>query len=326
MPNVPPKGLFGRVAPGQGAGLAAVDLVATLVGETTPRNVLEVWGAGADRVPILVWARAAESPSVAPVISYSQGTFDVTVNWTALDPLRSDGYEIRRPDGSLAGTATQFDTEFVDTATRALTGSYTVAGVLGGVVDGTPASSNSLSLAAAPASASGTWDNGGQYVALTWAQPSYGQPEAFHIYRNGAYIWEVPGYQLGFFDGDAPRGTQPTYTIYAVLSGTLGAGRTTAAVNVPAYPPNSINVTYDQGFPSPYTRHVSWNAPSGSRTGFTIKYSSFYCGIGLTTVATNQPGTSIDISVPTCQAAALEIYVFTESAGGQSDYAYVFGK
>lgn len=263
---------------------------ATLAGERTPRSVLEVWAAGADRVPKLVWIRDAESPSAA-TIAYSNP--NVNVSWTPLSPLRSDSYEVRRPDGSLAGTALQDAVAFVDSAPMALSGAYTVTGMIAGVADSTPRSSNSLNLTTAPQTPAAAFST--PNVNVTWTAPSWGQPHFYHVYRNGVYQAQVVGTSLAWSDTNPPRGTQPTYTVYAVLSGTLSAGATTAAVNVPAFAPVSVGLA---ALPAGDSLRLTWASGGGTVTGFEVQryvsswqaHASYGAGTFLSDWATTSAG------------------------------------
>lgn len=264
MPNVPPMGVFG-VGPGAAAApTEAVDAVATLPGETAPRNVLEIWAtAPGSTVPKLVWSRTPGVPASPLTQAYSAGA--VTVTWVAPTITKQDGYDIKRPDGTLAGSAAQGATSFVDSAPRPLNGAYTVTAKLGGL-SGTPTATPTLNLAASAASVTAVW-NGTSAVNVGWAHPAYGAPHNYGVYRNGVLLATLAGTSTSWVDAGPPRGTQPTYVVVPVLSGVNGGNAGSATVSVPAAAPTSVGLSS----PSVDTLRLVWAAPAGTVTGYEVQ-------------------------------------------------------
>lgn len=270
MPNVPPRSLSGRsIDLGEGAATDAIDVVATLIGETTPRLALEVWAGDAAGVPQLVWARNTDGPAAA-TMTYLSGTpasaGKVRVSWTPLSPLRSDSYQIKRPDGSVAGTATQFATSFDDTAPRPLNGPYVLIALLAGVPDASPASTNTVNMSTGPASML-TPINGGSYWRLQWTAPAWGKPHQYRVYRNGVLVTTLDGGTLSYDDTGWTPGVSSVYQVFAVESGVQGGGSGTATVNhVPLDP---INVSLAS--PAPDLLRLNFQYPGGSIARYEVQ-------------------------------------------------------
>lgn len=262
MPNVPPMGLFGLV-PGLSPGTPteAVDVVATLVGETAPRNALEVWAtAPGSTVPKLVWSRAAGVPAAPLTQTYNGGTGFVTVGWVAPNPTKQDSFDVKRPDGSLVGSVSAAATSIVDSAPLPLNGAYTVTARLAGL-SGTPTATPTLNLAAAPGALTATFQDNrpaSVKVHLVWSAPAYGNPHQYQIWRNGALYTTVAGTATTYDDLGVLFGSSPSYTVYPVLSGVRAAGSSTASVAIPQDPPTGVALSN----PAADTLRLSWAAPS----------------------------------------------------------------
>lgn len=248
MPNIPPLGLWGKPdGPSGGAPSAAVDLVASLPGATTPRNVLEVWCGDAGGVPRLVWARTPVGPSSATAAVTAYNGY-VTISWTNPTPMARDRYEIKRTDGSIAGYALASDTSFVDLNPKSLNGPYTVTALLESVRALTPAVTNALTLYDSPGSVSATYYPNYvpslEQVSLSWTAPSYGRPRGYSLYRsiNGGASWswmtDVGSAALSFIDNGMIRGEVNTYLVNPFLAD-YGGGRA-AAVAVQIDPPTCV--------------------------------------------------------------------------------------
>lgn len=227
MPNLLPLGVWGRVGPDVGPALEMVQGWATAVGTTVPTEVLEVWAASASGVPVLVWSRDASAPT-GVAASYSGTTQAVTVTWTLPTPNKATSFEIKRADGSVAGTVDGALSTFVDVDPRALTGTYSVVGVIN-TTRSSSASSNSLSLANPPQSMAQTWDSVARGPSLSWAAPTYGRPDFYNVYRDGVFLIQVPGNQTGYTHASFPPSSTHLYAVTAVLTGTEG---TAASVSV----------------------------------------------------------------------------------------------
>jgi hypothetical protein len=260
MPNLPGKGLFG---PGP-----AVGVWATMSG-TTPLPAVKVWCGDANGVPVLVWAATAgASTGVSASYSASPST-RVTVSWTNPSPVVADSYEIRRPDGSLAGTALRTDTTFYDNDPRPLSGSYIVRAILG--ASHADAASNSLNLSTAPQSLAGSWTGAANYGwSLTWSAPSWGAPDSYNVYANGALVANVltPGYVHRYVTPNS----NINYTVAPVLSGVVGTAtgnlnktRGTAVVSNLAITENGQNFADDNWY------DVTWSHPAyGAPDSYTL--------------------------------------------------------
>lgn len=299
MPNVPPKGAWGRPDIGLGAATELVDSVATIIGETTPRNVLEIWVGDDTGVPVLVWVRVPDGPASATV-GYVAGTpaalGKAAVSWVPLSPLRSDSYRVDRPDGSVVGTAAQGAVGLDDTAPRPLNGTYKVYSLLAGLVDATPAVTSAINLTQNPASFTAALvDNrpsgGAIYNHLVWTAPGYGKPHQYQIWRNGVFYVTVSGDTTSYDDTGMIMGSTMSYTVYPVLSGIKNATGLTAAVAVPTDPPTSVVLSN----PAADTLRLSW-VPPGQYSYFEIqKYDNT---VGVWQAYNTTTGTSIDWTTP----------------------------
>lgn len=268
MPNVPPLGVWGRVDNGIGTPTEMVDGVATLVGETTPRNVLEVWCGDSAGVPRLVWVRSVDGPSSVSAV-YTGATpakeGKVTVSWVPSSPLRSDSYQVLRADGSLVGVASQFQTSMVDTGPRPVAGGYRVAGVLAGVVDATPTVSASLNLTTGPPTLSSL--DGGELLRLSWTVPTWGKPHGYQVYRDGGLYVSVDGSTTTYDDYGFVPGQTHTYQVFAVLSGVRGGGSPTHTVSF--IPPVPVNVSLSS--PAANLLRLNFAYPGGAITRYEVQ-------------------------------------------------------
>lgn len=284
-----------------------------------PTQVLEVWVGDALGVPRLVWVNVTEGPGAAVDFIRPNAHLSFTV---APNPPRADFYEIRRPDGSIAGTAPIGATSFDDTAPRPLNGKYKIYANTATYTDVSPGSSGTLLWDVPPTTPGSTFNAGPGTMTLTWAQPGYGDPHQYNIYRAGVFQATVDGLLHTWTDPAPLRGTSTNYQVYAVLSGIQNTNALTITALTPALPPTGLAVSY----PGPAgTRRLSYSAPSGGWTGWTIKYDSFLCGIGMTTVTINYPALVTDVAIPSCLGPNVSFYVNTESAGGPSTQAIIFG-
>lgn len=283
MPNVPPMGAFGLgpvAAPA--APTEAVDAVATLVAETTPRNVLEIWASDAAGVLKLVWVRVPDGPASATV-GYVAATpaagGKAAVSWVPLVPLRSDSYRVDRPDGSVVGTATQGATALDDTAPRPLNGAYKVYARLASLVDATPAVTSVINLTMVPATFTAALvDNrpsgGGIYNHLVWTAPGYGKPHQYQIFKNGALYTTVSGDTTVYDDAGMIMGATSNYVVYPVLSGIKNATGAAASVAVPQDPPTGVVLSN----PSADVLRLDWVAP-GQYSYFEVQHYDNTVGV-----------------------------------------------
>lgn len=244
MPNVPGKGVWGRP---DGAGIGAptemVEGVATLPATTAPLGITQVWIGGPTGTPVLVWSAVATPPTGASA-AFSAPT-QVTVSWVPASILAADSYLIKRPDGSTAGTAVGGSTtSFIDPDPRPLTGSYTVTAQLGSV-SAAPVATNSLNLAAQTQSLAAT--NGlTNRVDLTWAHPTYGQPDLYLVYRDGVYLGPLGGNVTAWNDTSIGAGAY-TYSIVAQLSGQVGGTAPSIVGTTIPTAPTSVLTGYNNG-------------------------------------------------------------------------------
>lgn len=303
MPNLPGKGLFARAdGAGVGAGTEPISLSGTVPGSTTPQSAIEVWAGDSTNTPQLVWASTAD-PVTSVVATYSApgGASQVVVTWTVhAAPAKADSYLVKRPDGSVAGTATgQTTATFTDTDPRALTGSYTVTAQLGSV-SSAPVSSNSLSLNAAPTSVVATWSSTTQQVDVSWGLPAYGQPDQFGIWINGSYLGPVSGAARSWpHSHPSTPGVTNTYGVTAILSGTHSAiatdteaipsavptgigssGNFSVTFGTPPYgTPDHYDVFINGGYLGPIPgSSTSWASSTSQGNQITVTIRSQYVG------------------------------------------------
>lgn len=261
MPNIPPYGAFGRVDAGGGAPTAVIDAVATQIGETAPRNVLEIWVADAAGAKKLVWTRTPDGPtsaSIAYVAATPAANGLVRVTITPLADLKSDSYQIKRPDGSVAGTTSQSATTFDDVAPLPLSGTYTVTALLAGLTDATPVATNSLNLSTAPGALTLSQLTGPTRIHLVWSAPSWGKPHQYQIYKNGSFYTTVSGDVTSYDDTGVIYGATTSYTVYPVLSGVRGANGSTNSTAVAQDPPTSVSLINNAAD----SLQLSWAAPA----------------------------------------------------------------
>lgn len=270
MPNVLPKGLFGRPdGIGIGAPLPAASVHATLPAATALSTVLQVWASDATGVPILVWSSSASAPTGVTIAWTGQS--QVTVTWTpaAAPNLAADRYEVRRPSGAIAGTVTPgTGNTFVDNAPEPVNGAYTVVAMLD-TVSAAPVASNTLNLSVAVTSLAAVWTVGTpSYAHVTWVAPAYGMPAQYAIYRNGVFRQYIAGNLLVFDDTSAPRGQSNSYRVHPVLGGTAEGTGATIAVNTPAAEPIVDVWTADTAFPGSLT--FQFHSGGGANTGYEV--------------------------------------------------------
>lgn len=280
MPNVPPYGIFGWPTAFVDA-LPATDVLHHNGTNWTDDEVTEVYS----YIPLddhtgewrLIWSRSAGSPASA-TIAYSTTAPDgprVEVSWVPSTPLIADSYNVYRPDGSLAGSVSAPATGLVDLNPRPLNGAYTVRGVLSGT-QGPATATNTLDLTLAPATASTAVVSNGlanSSVDVSWTHNAVGRPDQYQVLRNDAVIGTVAGTVLTFNDPAPPRGTQPVYSVRAVLSTIAGGETDAAATNVGAAPPATATLTATT---SPLSNlRLAWTAPAnGVVTGYEVETST----------------------------------------------------
>jgi hypothetical protein len=305
MPNLSPRGLWGTPA-GSSVPLAASQVWATLPGSTTPQEAVEVWCGAADGTPVLVFATAPGTPTgVAAAYSSTDGT--VTVSWTT--PAAADSFVVKRADGSTVGTVGASNSQIVDTAPRALTGTYTVTALLAGMT-GTPAASNSLALGSAPQDVTATLD--GSTVVVGWLHPTYGQPAtSYRVERNGSTVATLSRTLTTWTDTNPPVGTVTTYAIVPVFGSTTGTSDSDTE-SVPAAVPTSVSLVASGS----NNLRLSWAHPSGSRTGYEVER---YVSSWAAHATLGSSSTSSDWST----TVAGSMRVRTLSAGGASAWVQV---
>lgn len=300
MPNISPKGLFGRAGT-SGAGLAAIEVWGTLPGSTVVRAALEVWASGANGVPVLVWASAAGAPSA--VTATYDANQNVVISWTPA--AAADSYVVKRPDGS---TVTTVSTSYVtDMQPRALSGAYTVTPSLGAQT-GSPVASNSLNLTTAPSAVTATLVSGQVQVQVGWNHPAYGQPSVgYRIDRNGVTAATLGKTITTWTDTNPPAGQITTYAVVPLHNNSTTGTSGSDTEGVPAAVPTGVTLV---PFGSNNLR-LAWSHPSGSRTGYTVErnvsswvaHQTLGSSILLSDWATSVPGS---------------MRVRTDSAGGAS--------
>lgn len=276
MPNILPKGLWGRVGSSTGPGTPAIEIGATLLGETTTRLADQVWVGAAGGTPVIVWSATAGSPDSATAI-YSPTQVDLA--WVPSDPQVAESYNVRRPDGSLAGNVAAPGTAFTDLNPRPLNGAYQIFGVLGGVESAVGTATNVLDLRLQPASASTVVSGDGtatSSVTVNWTNNAAGRPDQWAIYRNGVLLTTIAGTILTVLDSNPPRGTMVDYEVRPVLSGIEGLGLAAAATAVGAMPPTSVVQTATN--PPLSNLRLTWAHPGGSRTAYHVE--RYQTGVG----------------------------------------------
>lgn len=271
MPNIPPMGAYGAPAgPSPGAATAVVDAVATLVGETTPRLVLEIWAAAADGVPKLVWVRSGAGPT-SVAVSYVSASppagGHVHVTWVPLNPLKSDSYDVRRPDGSLVATVGQSVTVLDDPSPLPLNGGYSVSSKLGGLL-GQSVASSALNLATAPTSfAAVLWSAPTPHPYISWQPPAWGTPHQYQLWRDGVLFVTLPGTTLAYDDFAFVPGAVHAYQVFAVLSGVKGGGTSVINVSNPPNAPANVSLSTPVGD----TLRLYFETGGGTVTNFEVQ-------------------------------------------------------
>lgn len=254
MPNLPGRGLFG------GTNAAPADGVWGTITGTIPLPAIEVWAGDANGVPVLVWAAAAGAPTGVTAVYSQVGGSHVTVSWTPHTTVIPDLFEIRRQDGSLAGTVANNVTTFVDATPRPVTGVYTVRAVLGD--EGAAAASATLNLSTAPQSLAGSWlgtPDHGWY--LSWAAPTWGTPDGYNIYANGVLVGT--SITPGFVHQYVTPNSNINYTVAALLDGV--AGTPTGALNKTRGSGLVTNLTITengQNFADDNWLDITWTLPA----------------------------------------------------------------
>lgn len=268
MPNIAPNGVWGRGQGTSGLPTPMIEGVATLPGETTARQVIEVWVGRPDGTPVIVWSLTAGSPASATA-SYTPTA--VTVSWVPSTPLIADSYNVRRPDGSLVANVPPGATSFVDESPLPLSGPYRVFGVLAGVQSSFGTPTNTLDLRLQPASVTADVINGGatdQSVTLSWTQPTLGRPDGWQVFRDGSLVSAHAGTVTSISGVYAPAGANVTYQVRAVLSGAVSALPATVTVGVPPLPPTNVTLTATT---DPLSNlRLTWAHAAGGRTGYEI--------------------------------------------------------
>lgn len=265
MPNVAPRGLHARHG---NQWKPPVNVLAR--DDDQWKQADFVWGAGpGDNEWHVIWARTGGSP-VSATASYSPT--EVEINWVLASPLIADGYRIRRPDGSVAGTVNNPNvTTFTDANPRPLNGTYTVCALLAGQESETCAVTNSLDLRFDGFNASVTILNNGSdnpQAQVSWSHPAVGRADNYRIYRGGgAYLGQVAGTVTSFTTTSIAPGHENNYYVRAVLSGTIAPGQSTlATANVFPRPPRNVTLTATN--PPLSNLRIGWDAPSGTYEGF----------------------------------------------------------
>lgn len=265
MPNVAPRGLHARHG---NQWKPPVNVLAR--DDDQWKQADFVWEAGpGDNEWHVIWARTGGSP-VSATASYSPT--EVEINWVLANPLIADGYRIRRPDGSVAGTVNNPNvTTFTDANPRPLNGTYTVCALLAGQESETCAVTNSLDLRFDGFNASVTILNNGSdspQAQVSWSHPAVGRADNYRIYRgSGAYLGQVAGTVTSFTTNSISPGHENNYYVRAVLSGTVAPGQSTlATANVFPRPPRNVSLVATN--PPLSNLRIQWNPPVGTYGGF----------------------------------------------------------
>lgn len=266
MPNLPSKGF--AVSGPSGEQLTFVNpYVSDAAGVAL--LPIEAWASGPNGVPVLIWALNS-STATGVSASYSGTTQAVTVAWSVSGSVAAESWQITRADFSVAGNVAPGAVSFVDNDPRALTGSYKVQAIFG---DGTGAqvASNSLALAAAPGTVTGTWSASQRGWSLAWSAPSYGRPDSYAIFANGVQVGSVAGNVTTWVHSWVTPSTATTYEVRAVLTGTMGAAstvvKTTGNGSV-----GSLNGTMSgEYFSDLWAMTLTWTVPAyGTPDSYTI--------------------------------------------------------
>lgn len=201
---------------------------------------------------------------VTATVSNEGADSNVTVEWTGT--VGVTGYRVRNVAGTVVATVSDSTALFVDTNPVAGAGPYTVSSVLASGVEAS-ANSNSLTLAQAPSSLTGTQD--GQKVTLSWSNANVGSHDQIQVVRGGASLAYLSRGATSYTDDPAPPGASSAYKVRAVISGNPGPYSNTVNVcstpNVPASVTLAATTTIGQ-------LKLSWANPSGSRTGYETQY------------------------------------------------------
>lgn len=260
MPNIPPRGLYGR---DNATWKNPVAIFARDAGVWKPAVAVYAMQAGAWQ---LIWAASATPPASA-TITYTTG--QVNVSWVASTPAVADAYNIYRSDNSLAGTVAAPATTFVDPSPRPLSGAYKVFGVLGGAESPTAATSNSLDLRLQAATFTATLV--GSTVKLDWTASAVGSPDSWNVYRTSGtpVLLSSGSTATTFTDPNPPAGVVSDYAVIPVLTSIEGLTKT-VSIGVPANVPLSVALA---AFGISNLR-LTWSAPSGTVTGYEVETST----------------------------------------------------
>ena len=229
---------------------------------------------------------------------------DVELVWT--EAVGAQSYNVYDIAGNQVGSATTG--VFTDTNPKAGVGSYSVRAVALGGDEGPALVSNSLTLAQAPSSLSAS--SSGQTVTLTWDTASCGSHDQVQVLRNGSVLATLARATVTYADAAAPAGTQPSYTVRAVISGNAGPQSAAVTGASDANPPTSVSLVSTGTVGQ---LKLSWGNPAGSRTGYQVQADDG----GWKNVADNSSPSYYTWSG---SSGTRSMRVRTESAGGPSAY------
>jgi titin len=318
MPNVPPRGIYGCLTT-LGAFLPAKDVSAVKPGDTTYTPAQYVWtwcGPNDTGAWQVVWGRVV-SPPVLPAAVYVNDVTNVAVTWTLPSPNVSNGWIVRRPDGSEVGRVAATTTQLTDQNPLPGTGAYTVAGFDSGGAESAAVATNSLSITLTPATATATLVGGD--VKVDWTTGPQGQPDKWAVWNVTDNKWEattVAAALRTFTVTGLATGKLYTFAVYPYINDVQATGKNTASVGVPAADPISVALAAINapavGAASADQIQLTWAAPSGTVTGYEVESSTN----GTTWTA------SSDDATPVVFVSAVPLYarVRATSAGGSSGW------
>lgn len=270
-------------------------------------------------------------PQTPTVGSRSYATLGTVMSlaWTIPTLANADGFDVRRPDGSLAGTVavddrTKGSYSMSDGLPRPLSGSYTVS-ARKNATSGPVATFATLDLSTPPLSPAATYD-GSFWTIVSWAAPSWGLPDGYQIWRNGVLIDAVgPGFTVRE-DTAPPAGLNNGYQVVALLSGYGSQPSTTVYAPRPANPPTAVALYRQQVDISTSNWSLYWATPTGFGTSYEVQYRTGTDNVAVlsnTWVALGSPdyGTETLVLTTVTPTGAMQMRIRMLSAGGTSPWA-----
>lgn len=266
MPNRPGYGIFGLPRDGDGVGpRPASQILAVKAGQQlfSPASTVYEWCHG---VWELVWTAATNPPTGVTAVYSASGT-KVTVTWVEPAVNAAASYTVFRPDGTVvAANIPLGTTSTVDDLPNFAAGTYKVQAI--------NAAGNSAQVAAAPvtinlqaATATATLV-GNTSATVAWTAAAQGNPDFWQIFdaSSGAALSGLIAGTVHSWPISVAPATTRQFVVNPILSGALGAGRTTNAVNSAPDPPINAAIT-----PLINELRLTFNYPGGNIARYEIQ-------------------------------------------------------